>query len=47
MDFMRDNLMVIATDGGYRFPGERPVMPAEDAPVLTDEDNPVRNLIDW
>lgn len=47
MDFMCDNLMVIATDGGYRFPGERPVMPAEDAPVLTDEDNPVRNLIDW
>jgi spermidine synthase len=47
MDFMRDNLMVIATDGSYRFPGERPVMPAEDAPVLTDDDNPVRDLIDW
>lgn len=47
LDFMRDNLMVIASDGDYRFPGERPVMPAQDAPVLTDANNPVRDLIDW
>lgn len=47
LDLMRDNLMVIATDGDYRFPGERLVVPAQDAPVLTDADNPVRDLIDW
>lgn len=44
---MRDNLMVIATDGGFRFPGERRMAPSPTAPVLTDADNPVQDLIDW
>lgn len=45
--FLHDNLMVIATDGAYRFPGEKDVRIPADAPVLTDADNPVEDLIDW
>lgn len=45
--FLRDNLMVIATDGAYRFPGEHMVRIPDNAPVLTDAHNPVEDLIDW
>lgn len=45
--FLHDNLMVIATDGDYRFPGEKAVSIPADAPILTDANNPVESLIDW
>ncbi|MGI6590194.1 MAG: spermidine synthase [Eggerthellaceae bacterium] len=45
--FVPDNLMVIATDGPYRFPGETSVAIPDDAPVLTDAENPVEDLVDW
>lgn len=47
LEHMRDNLMVIATDGSFRFPGERTVVPLPGTPVLSDAYNPVQDLIDW
>lgn len=45
--FVPDNMMVIATDGVYRFPGEKPFVCPDTAPILTDENNPVETLIYW